>query len=53
MVKMTEEIDAIDTVRNVRKSSEVLDMQEMNIRPSNRSDLNILLRKQQILIIKN
>ena len=46
-------IDAVDTYRNVIRTSEVYDMQEGTIRPSNRGQCNRVIQKQSFLIFKN
>lgn len=50
---IVKEIDAVDTYRNVIKISEVFDMQEKTIRPSNRGQCNRIIRKESFLIFKN
>ena len=50
---IVKEIDAVDTYRNVIKISEVFDMQEKTIRPSNRGQCNRVIKKESFLIFKN
>lgn len=47
------DINAVDTYKNVIDSSEVFDMQEGTIRPSNRGQCNRIIKQESFLIFKN
>lgn len=53
MIKLGEEINAIDIPDNIVKCSEVFSMQEMTIKPSNKVSIRLSLNSTNYLIIKN
>ena len=53
LVDLCMSIDLVDTYRNVTRTTEICDLAEKTIRPSNRGECNRIIRTESFLISKN
>jgi hypothetical protein len=53
LVDLCISIDSVDTYRNVTRTTEICDLTEKTITPSNRRECNRLIRRESFLISKN
>ena len=53
LADICKDIDLVDTHKNVINSTEICDLTEKTIRPSNRQECNRIIRRESFLISKN
>lgn len=53
LVELCQDIELVDTYKNVINSTEICDLTEKTIKPSNRGQCNRVVRKESFLISKN
>ncbi len=53
LADICKDIDSVDTYRSVINSTEICDLTERTIRPSNRQECNRIIRRESFLISKN
>ncbi len=53
LVELCQDIELVDTYKNVINSTEICDLTEKTIRPLNRGQCNRVVRKESFLISKN
>ena len=53
LVELCQDIELVDTYKNVINSTEICDLTERTIKPLNRGHCNRVVRKESFLISKN
>ena len=53
LVELCQDIELVDTYKNVINSTEICDLTERTIKPLNRGQCNRVVRKESFLISKN
>lgn len=53
LVELCQDIELVDTYKNVINSTEICDLTEKTIKPSNRGQCNRIIHKESFLISKN